>query len=86
MVYVIGDRVRSSPAIGADGTIYIGSNTNYGKVYAINSDGSEKWSWNPPLIFNTLARVRSSPAIGADGTIYIGTDCCNHIKKLFRII
>ena len=60
-----GDYVQSSPAIGADGTIYVGS---YDKnLYAINPDGSQKW------FFTTGGEVVSSPAIGADGTIYIGS-------------
>jgi hypothetical protein len=34
---------RSSPAIGADGTIYLGSGD--GNLYAINSDGTRKWAF-----------------------------------------
>jgi outer membrane protein assembly factor BamB len=55
----------SSPAIGADGTIYIGSQDDY--LYALNADGTFKWR------LQTGDFVRSSPAIGADGTIYIGS-------------
>jgi len=36
-----GDWVRSSPAIGEDGTIYVGSNDGY--LYAINPVGTLKW-------------------------------------------
>jgi hypothetical protein len=57
--------VTSSPAIGADGTIYVGSADM--KLYAINPDGSEKWH------FTTQGAIASSPAIGSDGTIYIGS-------------
>jgi outer membrane protein assembly factor BamB len=57
--------VESSPAIGFDGTIYVGSYDN--KLYAINPDGTEKWN------FTTGNNVDSSPAIGSDGTIYIGS-------------
>jgi len=60
-----GNMVDSSPAIGDDGTIYVGSNDN--NLYAINSDGAEKWS------FKTGDTVSSSPAIGDDGTIYVGS-------------
>jgi outer membrane protein assembly factor BamB len=55
----------SSPAIGDDGTIYIGSDDHY--VYALNPDGTLKWR------YATGDRVFSSPAIGADGTIYVGS-------------
>jgi len=57
--------VRFSPAIGADGTIYVGSWDD--NLYAISPDGSQKWS------FTTGGKVVSSPAIGADGTIYVGS-------------
>jgi outer membrane protein assembly factor BamB len=57
--------VFSSPAIGSDGTIYVGSCDN--KLYAIKPDGTLKWS------FPTGYWVFSSPAIGSDGTIYVGS-------------
>ena len=60
-----GDWVRSSPAIGSDGTIYVGSDDD--NLYAINPDGSMKWR------FKTGSYVFSSPAIGSDGTIYVGS-------------
>jgi hypothetical protein len=59
--------IQSSPAIGPDGTIYLGSPD--GNLYALNPDGAEKWA------FYTGSTIQSSAAIGADGTIYIfGTD------------
>lgn len=48
-----------------DGTIYVGSQDN--NLYAINPDGTLKWS------YATRARIESSPTIGADGTIYFGS-------------
>jgi len=71
--YQTGDRVYSSPAIGSDGTIYVGSYDN--KLYAINPDGTLKWS------FTTGDNVHSSPAIGSDGTIYVGS----YDNKLYAI-
>ena len=65
--------IFSSPAIGGDGNIYVGSNDD--KLYSINADGSLKWS------FTTGGDVESSPAIGADGTIYVGS----HDGKLYAI-
>jgi outer membrane protein assembly factor BamB len=55
----------STPAIGADGTIYLGSNSN--KFYAINPNCTLKWS------FMTGDDIVSSPAIGANGIIYFGS-------------
>jgi outer membrane protein assembly factor BamB len=63
--FATGDDVRSSPAIGADGTIYVGCGDN--RLYAINPDGSQKW------VFTTGGPVHSSPAIAADGTVYVGS-------------
>jgi outer membrane protein assembly factor BamB len=60
---------HSSPAIGADGTIYVG--TEQGDLYAINADSSLKW------LYHVNRAIYSSPAIGADGTIYFGcNDSC----------
>ncbi len=63
----------TSPAIGNDGTIYVGSQDN--KVYALNPDGSKKWE------FVTGNKVDSSPSIGSDGTIYVGS----WDKKLYAL-
>ena len=63
--FVAGGEVRSSPAIGADGTIYAWSDD--GRLYAISRHGSLKWS------FLTGGAVKSSPAVGDDGTIYVGS-------------
>ena len=69
-----GDVVDSSPAIGSDGTVYVGSYDD--KLYAINGkSGVKLWE------FETGGRVTSSPAIGSDGTVYVGsTD-----KKVYAI-
>ena len=69
-----GDDVRSSPAIGSDGTVYVGSYDK--KVYAINGkSGVKLWE------FETGDGVFSSPAIGSDGTVYFGSND----KKLYAI-
>jgi outer membrane protein assembly factor BamB len=63
--FYTGFPMHSSPGIGSDGTIYVGSDNH--KFYAINPDGSEKWS------FTTGNQVVSSPAIGSEGIIYVGS-------------
>jgi outer membrane protein assembly factor BamB len=62
-----GDKVSgTSPAIGSDGTVYIGSDD--GKVYAMDGkSGAKKWE------FKTWGYLKSSPAIGPDGTVYVGS-------------
>jgi len=53
-----------SPAIGLDGTVYIGSD----KLYAINPNGSKKWEYQTSNYFF------NSPVLGSDGTIYVTSD------------
>ena len=60
-----GGVIFSSPAIAADGSIYIGSNDNM--LHAFNADGTNKWT------FETGNWVDSTPSIGPDGTIYVGS-------------
>ena len=68
-----GDNVSSSPAIGPDGTVYVGSWDN--KLYAINGkSGVKLWEFK-------TGGVVSSPAIGSDGTVYVGSVD----KKLYAI-
>jgi len=56
----------ASPAVGPDGTVYIGG-LNDSTLYAIEpSDGSEKWSCH----LESGGRLFASPVIGEDGTIY----------------
>ena len=51
----------TTPAIGPDGTLYIGSSDK--NLYALNPDGSQKW------VFPTQGLV-SAPSISNDGIIY----------------
>lgn len=65
----------SSPAVDDDGTIYISTGiylgTDWGSLYAVNPDGTEKWhsglDYEDEMAF-------SCPAIEFDGTIYIGAE------------
>ena len=62
--YTLDARIYgSSPVIGADGTIYFGSDDM--NVYALNPDGSIKWT------YATGGKVEGTPTIGSDGTLYI---------------
>jgi outer membrane protein assembly factor BamB len=56
----------SSPAVGNDGTVYVGSQDRH--IYAILPDGKLRWR------VNLESDVDCSPAIGDDGTVFVGTD------------
>ncbi len=71
-----GHLVGSSPAVGADGTVYVGSWDN--KVYALDGkSGAKKWE------FETGDNVLPSPAIGSDGTVYVGSGSDD--KKVYAL-
>ncbi|MFM9090487.1 MAG: PQQ-binding-like beta-propeller repeat protein, partial [Verrucomicrobiota bacterium] len=60
------DWVDSTPAVGPDGTIYVGSHD--GRLYALQpANGAIRWSYNAGSF------ISSSPAIGGDGTLYFGS-------------
>jgi len=70
--YPTGGLCQNSPAIGPDGTVYIGGFVQSGAGYAFYavspSDGSLKWSFNA-----TSEGSMTTPAVSADGTVYVGT-------------
>jgi hypothetical protein len=51
----------ASPALGADGTIYVGA----GRFFAIAPDATLKWS------YDTGGAIAGPPAIGKDGALYV---------------
>ncbi len=66
---VVDNEIIGTPAVGADGTIYIGGFKDAiksGALYAVNRDGSIKWRYT----FENEAK--GIPAIGSDGTLYYG--------------
>ncbi|HXI53242.1 MAG TPA: PQQ-binding-like beta-propeller repeat protein [Candidatus Saccharimonadales bacterium] len=64
----LGGFGASSPALGADGTIFIGIDMSL-RAYA--PDGSLLWSFAFPI--NQWFYFVSTPAIAHDGTVYVGT-------------
>ena len=63
--YTTRGKVRSSPAIGSDGTIYVGSDDS--TLYAINPDGTLKWK------IKTGNKITGSASIDKNGTVYFGS-------------
>lgn len=66
----------SSPAIGVDGTIYVGTTAG---VFAVNPDGTLRPT---PWPFPTKGPVEATPAIADDGAIYVGTTTGKTFYKL----
>jgi len=58
----------TTPAIGADGTIYVTGYAYYSGVSAIYPNGTVKWTIRHPPQYYMQTHV--PPAIGPDGTIY----------------
>ncbi|MDO8545015.1 MAG: S8 family serine peptidase [Opitutaceae bacterium] len=67
--FVTEGAVSGSPAVGADGTIYVGGGSPDRNVYAIAPDGTMKWRYETGGSVNNC-----SPAIGLDGTIFFGAN------------
>jgi outer membrane protein assembly factor BamB len=60
-----GQYVMSTPVVGANGWIYIGSATK--TLYALDGlNGAKKWE------YPTKSMISTSAAVGADGTVYVG--------------
>lgn len=52
-----------------DGSLYIGDSA--GTFYALNSDGTQKWSLSLTTESGSQELYDGSPALGSDGTIYV---------------
>src|SRR6516225_7849329 len=64
--YDTGSSIWTSPAVGSDGTVYVGTSAG---LCAITNNGivaSNKWTFSPAFAYF------GSPSIGMDGTIYSG--------------
>ena len=57
---------RTTPILGADGNVYVGSGRG---VTALDARGRLLWDYQPGGDVVSDVRVRTSPAIGVDGTI-----------------
>jgi hypothetical protein len=72
-----GDPILNPPAIGEDGTIYMGCGF---EVCAYTSGGAELWELNTQNALGSLGPsdiqgttgVSTAPAIGPEGTVYVG--------------
>jgi len=58
-------QIDSSPVIGPNGVIYVGSYD--GNLYAIGPEGDMRWK------YETSSVISSTPAIAEDGSVYFGT-------------
>ena len=85
--YEIGSNYHVNPSLGKDGTIYvlvsINPHTNPDTIlYAINPDGSEKWTRK---LGSKRTTDYSEPVISADGIIYVasGANCDDNKNCLY---
>jgi outer membrane protein assembly factor BamB len=65
--FVTESAVAYSPAVAADGTVYIFANQE-GKLLAIDPEGQRRWE------FAAGSAVSGSPGLGPDGSIYFASD------------
>ena len=68
----ITNGIYSSPAIGADGTVYVGSAN--GRLYAISREGNIQWAFGG---LTTNQPFNSSPVVGPLNVIYAGCNDSN---------
>jgi len=66
------DEIRSTPAIGEDGTIYFG--TQNATLYAVDPNGKLKWNWMYETTGWGPLAFEAAPVIADDGTIYVADD------------
>jgi outer membrane protein assembly factor BamB len=66
--FTTGGQILSSPAIGADGTVFFASLD--GNLYALQPDGSERWR------FHTGGVTDSSPVLDESGNLYLTVGAC----------
>ncbi len=72
----IGADLYSSPALGNDGTLYVGSEFTPGslRLHAIDLATGEM-RWSAPIAYGDV--TWSSPALAVGGTLYIATMACD---------
>src|SRR5262245_38402070 len=58
----------ASPAIGPDGTVYIGSEAG---LHAVRPDGTQKWNFPSDTPYDNYG----SPALARDGSLYFISSC-----------
>jgi len=60
------DAITCGPSVATNGTIYVGSED--GNFYALNPDGTTRWTYSTGAYFDT-----STSSVASDGSIYFGT-------------
>jgi len=73
----IGSKVRASPVIGDDGTVFIGSSNGF---MALDPETGAILD-----TFDTGGFVTSTAALAADGTLYVGSQSAGKKKYLFAL-
>jgi outer membrane protein assembly factor BamB len=66
-----GGSLWSSPAVGADGTVYVQASDGF--LYALTTHGQLRWKLATGRGVAGNVSGYSSPAIASDGTVYVGS-------------
>ena len=69
--FVTGGEVDNVPAVAPSGTIFVVSND--GNLYAVNPDGTEKWTFAIPVDPVDGGLPNSSPSVLSSAAIYVGS-------------
>ena len=67
-----------NPVIGNDGTIYFGEGALPDTLYALNSDGTLKWS--------LPVQTTTAPVIGASGAMYVGIVTDGLLGRVYSLL
>jgi outer membrane protein assembly factor BamB len=78
----VNDHCLASPAIGADGTLYVAQQP--GLVYAVSPAGQLLWTFDIATA-GFRGFLRSSPAVDSDGAIYFGLNSGDPSSALFAL-
>jgi hypothetical protein len=74
--------IRTSPAVGAQGTVYVGVSTNTeGKVFALNPDGTTRWE--APV--GTVAGLAVGATDGGVESVYVAVNTPGNRAALYAL-
>ncbi|HMK71806.1 MAG TPA: PQQ-binding-like beta-propeller repeat protein, partial [Myxococcaceae bacterium] len=76
----LGGPIRTSPAVGATGRIYVGTDSPDGRFHAVTSEGT--FAWAQPLDGGAFVASATVGAGGAGETVYVASAETGHCAAL----